>query len=65
MGPGDTGERLNRHRWMTDARPQDDYGCATFGDAASCVREETPSLGKARYRCEPTVRGDRYSRSPI
>lgn len=27
--------------------------------AASCAREVISSLGKMRYRCEPTVRGDR------
>ena len=25
----------------------------------SCVREVTPSFGNSRYRCEPTVRGER------
>ena len=35
------------------------------GRAAICPRDVMPSFGKARHRWPLTVRGDRYSRSPI
>jgi hypothetical protein len=50
------------------AQPQTAGGPLDHGDfsrVANCERAVTPSLGKIRYRCEPTVRCDMYSRSPI
>jgi pimeloyl-ACP methyl ester carboxylesterase len=43
--------------------PRDDQ--SAFRRAASWPREVMSSLGKMRYRCEPTVRWDRNSRCPI